>query len=608
MDPHFAELLRISSSVRTRAIIADATGTGALATAAAAAVPSGTASVRRAGAPDAAIGTFLSELLDETRLADAVTHVLATKPKLAPQLRDSLSAWLATRHNHADPSRNVAALKFADVWLAREGAFDSEVQAVYNAREMLPQAARWIVADEASPATFSAVHALLSSGENVKMLILADAAPGASSLRRDIGLFALTYGGATVASVCGRISAAQATAAFTQADAFSGPSVVLALTAPLAAASPAVASGEWPLYRWNPSTEALTVDSPKLRADIAAFLDRENALSLLARATPAGAPSAAGAGEQQLSATGASSAAAGGGSGNDAIEATLLASYKALVRGVDLPPLTILYGSDGGNAEGLAKKLAVDARERGFPSVTISPADHNGWASVDALARAQVLVFIVSTAGQGEFPSNSRACWKALSTAAAAVAATASAAASTGASAAHETEGSTSTSIAALTSAAAAPLPLASTRFAVFGLGDSLYWPRKEHAAFYNKPSSDADAALAALGAVRLVERGMGDDQEVGGFGAGFRAWVPALWESLGLGTGAPSAAAGDARVRGNESIKITSNLLRGTIAQGLEDTSTGALSYEDTQLTKVRERVMTVTCGICILSHDTLM
>ena len=35
------------------------------------------------------------------------------------------------------------------------------------------------------------------------------------------------------------------------------------------------------------------------------------------------------------------------------------------------------------------------------------------------------------------------------------------------------------------------------------------------------------------------------------------------------------------------EAIKPTSNFLRGTIAQGLTDTSTGALSYEDTILTK---------------------
>ena len=36
-----------------------------------------------------------------------------------------------------------------------------------------------------------------------------------------------------------------------------------------------------------------------------------------------------------------------------------------------------------------------------------------------------------------------------------------------------------------------------------------------------------------------------------------------------------------------NEDIKIESNYLRGTIAEGLEDTSTGAIAASDQQLTK---------------------
>jgi sulfite reductase (NADPH) hemoprotein beta-component len=43
----------------------------------------------------------------------------------------------------------------------------------------------------------------------------------------------------------------------------------------------------------------------------------------------------------------------------------------------------------------------------------------------------------------------------------------------------------------------------------------------------------------------------------------------------------------GAPRVRAPEAIKTTSNYLRGTIAQGLRDESTGALAYEDTLLTK---------------------
>ena len=43
----------------------------------------------------------------------------------------------------------------------------------------------------------------------------------------------------------------------------------------------------------------------------------------------------------------------------------------------------------------------------------------------------------------------------------------------------------------------------------------------------------------------------------------------------------------GEPKLAKNESIKEASNLLRGTIAEGLLDQSTGALAADDTQLTK---------------------
>ena len=98
----------------------------------------------------------------------------------------------------------------------------------------------------------------------------------------------------------------------------------------------------------------------------------------------------------------------------------------------------------------------------------------------------------------------------------------------------------------------------------------------------------DLDAALEALGGERVVERGSGDDQETGGFKAAVRRWLPELFSALGA-TG-PGDAAGPSvapPTRHPEDVKKTSNFLRGTIAQGLEDVSTGALTYEDTLLTK---------------------
>lgn len=343
-----------------------------------------------------------------------------------------------------------------------------------------------------------------------------------------------------------------------------------------AVAEAAVASGAWPLYRYDPqladSNDAtvdadgaanlapagFAIDSQSLRADLATFLDRSSHLSLRVRAKPHIGSDVGGV---DISATSA------------ALASQLRASYDALVRGVALPPLAVYYGSDGGNAEGVARRAAAEARDIGFPSVTVSSADALVASAgvgglVAALAATSAAIFVISTAGQGDFPANARAFWSALTAAIATHQVAVRDAAATGA------------------PSPASLLP-SSMLFAVFGLGDSNYWPRVEHAAYYNKPVGVLDAALAAAGATRLVYAGRGDDAAVGGYAAAFRAWIPGVWTALGVAAAPVTASSGGARIRANEAIKVTSNFLRGTIAQGLEDTSTGALTYEDTQLTK---------------------
>ena len=90
-----------------------------------------------------------------------------------------------------------------------------------------------------------------------------------------------------------------------------------------------------------------------------------------------------------------------------------------------------------------------------------------------------------------------------------------------------------------------------------------------------------------AGGAAPLLERASCDDQSPGGFQADFRRWAPALWAALGVGAPGDDGSEGAPKLRAPESIKPTSNYLRGTIAQGLTDATTGALAYEDTILTK---------------------
>jgi sulfite reductase (NADPH) hemoprotein beta-component len=66
------------------------------------------------------------------------------------------------------------------------------------------------------------------------------------------------------------------------------------------------------------------------------------------------------------------------------------------------------------------------------------------------LQNEENVVFVVSTAGQGEFPSNARETWKFLSN-------------------------------------AGSNLDLSKPKFSVFAMGDSHYWPRPEDSKYYVK-------------------------------------------------------------------------------------------------------------------------
>jgi sulfite reductase (NADPH) flavoprotein alpha-component len=71
-------------------------------------------------------------------------------------------------------------------------------------------------------------------------------------------------------------------------------------------------------------------------------------------------------------------------------------------------PLVVLYGSQTGTAEQLAKRLARDAAARGFVPTVL---EMNAWSKVDLL-HCSLLVLITSTWGDGDPPDNAAAFWQ----------------------------------------------------------------------------------------------------------------------------------------------------------------------------------------------------
>jgi sulfite reductase (NADPH) flavoprotein alpha-component len=123
-----------------------------------------------------------------------------------------------------------------------------------------------------------------------------------------------------------------------------------------------------------------------------------------------------------------------------------------------LTPLSILFGSQTGNAENLAKRIAKEAGKRGFAATVHDLAKY----PTAQLASEERLLIITSTFGDGEPPDNAKTFWDFLN-------------------------------------GAAAP-KLAQTRFSVCAIGDSNY---PKFCGF----GKDLDLRLESLGAQRVHSR-----------------------------------------------------------------------------------------------------
>lgn len=74
-------------------------------------------------------------------------------------------------------------------------------------------------------------------------------------------------------------------------------------------------------------------------------------------------------------------------------------------------PLHILFGTQTGNAEGLATDMAAAARKQGMSPVVAALDD----VEMDALAAMKRVIIITSTYGEGEMPDNAQLFWESLS-------------------------------------------------------------------------------------------------------------------------------------------------------------------------------------------------
>ena len=499
-----------------------------------------------AASPEFGFGSLIARSEKRKRFIEQVREVAKSRSFITENPQNWLSKWALDAEDGSKANNlaleviarlNTDGSPLASSLLEKKSSFFKESQ--------------WLIGSDAWAYDLgnSGVHHVLASGANVNMLII-DSQPystraevDAARRKKDIGLYAMNFGNAYVASVAVYSSYTQVLSAMLEAEQFKGPSVVLAYLpyfkeddSPLVVlqeTKKAVDSGYWPLYRWNPnadekSDERFVLDSERIKKELEDFLKRDNYLTQLTKRNPEFSSNLSGSYGSEV---------------RQLQKRRAKDAYSALLEGLAGAPLTILFASDNGNAENLAKRLGNRGKARGLKTMVMAMDDY----PLEDLASEENVVFITSTAGQGEFPQNGRQTWETIRN--------------------------------------ATDIDLATVKFSVFALGDSHYWPRKEDKIYYNKPGKDLHNKLLAFGGRPLADIGLGDDQDPDTYQTGYSEWEPKLWEALGVAhvEGLPE----EPPPLTNEDIKIASNYLRGTIAEGLVDTTTGAISASDQQLTK---------------------
>ena len=209
--------------------------------------------------------------------------------------------------------------------LAEDGEHTAKLHNLLSVADAFVKKSVWIVGGDgwAYDIGYGGLDHVLASGRNVNVLVLDTevysntggqmskatprgavakfAAAGKPAAKKDLGMLAISYGNIYVARVAFGANDAQTVRAFMEAEAYDGPSIILAyshciahgydLKYGLEQQKAAVDSAYWPLFRFNPDLAAegknpFTLDSrpPKLSLD--KYIYREGRYRMLTQSHP----------------------------------------------------------------------------------------------------------------------------------------------------------------------------------------------------------------------------------------------------------------------------------------------------------------------------------
>jgi pyruvate-ferredoxin/flavodoxin oxidoreductase len=247
--------------------------------------------------------------------------------RLAPQLGDRLAGALLDNPQHTEAEVVAQRQLVSEL---KGGLRELEGEAAGVAAQLLPlldslvRQSVWIIGGDgwAYDIGFGGVDHVLSSGRNVNLLVLDTevysntggqaskatpraavakfAAAGKSNGKKDLGAIARAYGNVYVAQISMGANELQATKALVEADAWPGPSLVIAYSTCIAHGidmsksmthqKDAVKSGYWPLFRFQPTEleggQPFKLDSHTPSIPIRDFVATETRFAILERTHP----------------------------------------------------------------------------------------------------------------------------------------------------------------------------------------------------------------------------------------------------------------------------------------------------------------------------------
>jgi pyruvate-ferredoxin/flavodoxin oxidoreductase len=260
-------------------------------------------------------------------LRDAVGAKLADDILAAPQRQES--EYAAQRARVTELTERLMALD----------AGHSAVRDLLSVVDHLVRRSVWIVGGDGWAYDIGAggLDHVLASGRDVNVLVLDTevysntggqaskatplgatakfAAAGKRVPKKDLALQAVAYGSVYVARVAMGADPQQTLRALREAEAYHGPSLVIAYSHCIAHGIEkdgqllrngmdqqyrAVASGYWPLIRYDPVTRAFLLDSPRPRLPLSAYTAQELRFRILARTDPEAAAQLAERAEQEV--------------------------------------------------------------------------------------------------------------------------------------------------------------------------------------------------------------------------------------------------------------------------------------------------------------------